>query len=93
MDETRDRSIEFEKYSELRKAKDWSLDDITDLVLISENLPWIGFKTLDRERDLFSFDTDNLDSYFITEFCMFVWIVDMSPINLRNMNESLDSLE
>ena len=82
VDETRDSSIKFEEYTKLRKAEDRSFDDITDLVFISEDLPRIRLETFDRERDLLSFDADDLDSHFITDLRMFMRVIHMSPVDL-----------
>ena len=93
VDETRDGTIELEKYTELRKTKDRSLDDITDLVFISEYLPRICLQSLDGERDFLSFDTDNLDSHLISGTSMLMRIVHMSPVDLRDVYETFYAVE
>ena len=93
VDETRDSTIELEKYTELRETEDRSFDDIPDLVLISEDLPRIWLESLDRERDFLTFNTDNLDRHLIADLSMLMRIIHMTPVDLRNVDETFDTLE
>ena len=93
VNQSRNSSVKFQENSKLRKTENWCFDNISNLIFISKNLPRICFQSLDRKRDFFSFDTNNLNSYLVTNTSVFMRVVHVSPINFRNMYKTFNSVE
>ena len=93
MDEAIDAAVERDEDTKLGYLHDWTCRDISDPITLGDAVPWITFEALEGETDLLLLNADDLDADLVSDLREARWITDMTPIDLADVDETLDAIK
>src|SRR5665213_3539723 len=95
MHESLDSLAHLDEGAEGHELGDSTVDQLVDRVAVGEDLPRVGLRGLQRERDalLGEVDVENFHVHFVTDGDDLTRVVDVLPAELRDVNESVHAAE